>query len=186
MLTAEQYIVDHWKKNKVWRNLTTEKHLHRLDKCADYLKGFTGLCADVGCACGHSTRAMGIRLDYPFRLVGIDQSETAIRTAKELFPDNIFFYCESATDMEKRFAGVFDAVVCSEVIEHVKDEKALLLALETIANKRIVLTTPAVDAGDPGHVRLYTEADLVKLCEGLAFTIERDGRFWYVVIEKED
>lgn len=181
-LTADQYL-EHWKARKVWLHLEKPRHQKRLRWCAEQCEGEA--LADVGCMYGHSTAIMaGFR---PGRWTGIDFSAEAIEKARKLFPGLEFFYYPEPKIMAWPLAGRFDTVVCSEVLEHVENDREFLKILLDIAKRKIVLTTPAVDAQDPGHVRIYTGADLAVLLadvvpHGWEMMIDRDESFFYATL----
>jgi SAM-dependent methyltransferase len=177
-LTPDQYF-EHWLARKVWTHLEYPKHQRRLHWCADNVTG--ELFADVGCMLGHSTSIMKKR--RPGRWVGIDFCAEAIKGAKELFPTIPFHFLESPADLPGLSDRRIDTIVCSEVIEHVKDDAAFLEALVGAAHKRVLLTTPCIDAQDPGHVRIYSVATLQALLEGFSASWSMDDSFFYVRIE---
>ena len=173
MLSAEDYITNHWQLRRVYRHLRQPRHMRRLHKCADKMYGDT--FADVGCAFGHSTKIMAAR--HPGHWTGIDFSETAMRVATEDFGAIKQFIFAPTLDMQ----GIkpFDGVVCSEVIEHVEDDMVLVDALKGITRRVLVITTPSHAVGDPGHLRVYTEEMLRELF-GPTGEIEKTKHFWYV------
>jgi len=181
-LTAEKYIVGHWKAKKVYNNLAAPKHQDRLQKCAELTRG--SRLADVGCAFGHSTAIMQ---DFrPGNWRGFDLSATAITEARKFFPDMEFDHFPNINSMHKNLARFkLDSIVCSEVLEHVADDRSLVLALWNAVSERVVFTTPSVKVNDPGHIRLYNEAMLEKLFEGIPHTLENTGLFWYIVCDKK-
>jgi 2-polyprenyl-3-methyl-5-hydroxy-6-metoxy-1,4-benzoquinol methylase len=156
-MDAEAYISQHWLPNDVARNLKSERHQQRFDWIADRLpKGRWLQYADVGCACGHSTVELEKRAIGDWH--GIDFSQTAIDEAQRLFPQNFFHYHPSPEQMTEM--GHFAGVVCSEVLEHVPDPKAMIRALIEITGDTLVLTTPGRPVQDPGHLRTYTAETL--------------------------
>lgn len=180
-LTADQYI-QHWKARKVWTHLERPKHLKRLQWCADQVVGDTPV--DVGCAFGHSTAIMAAR--HPAQeWAGCDFAAEAAATARAMHPASGigFFWIPTIEDLES--CGPFSTVIASEVIEHVQDDAAFLAGLVKAAKNRVVLTTPTIDAQDPGHVRLYTRASLEELLRPYQATIEQDKFFFYARIEVE-
>jgi len=177
-MKAKSYIEDHWIKNEIWAHLKHPKHQIRLRKCASYLEGKRFM--DVGCALGHSTDIM--KRFYPGNWSGIEFTDKAIEKAKQLFPDITFYY--SADFNLLPICGKFDSVVCSEVIEHVENDEALVKGLIDITGKKLIITTPNVSVNDPGHLRVYTEKRLAELFAGHNFKIIKEGIFFYVVIKK--
>lgn len=183
-LTPDQYL-EHWLANKVWRHLEKERHQKRLRWCAEQCRGEA--FADVGCMLGHSTAIMARFKKGEW--TGIDFSYDAIQQARKLFPQIGFLYYAEPKMMTWPLAGCFDSVVCSEVLEHVKDDRAFLEMLFDITRSRLILTTPVVDAQDPGHVRLYTDDSLSALLAGATqrgWIVQRqaDESFFYITIER--
>jgi len=177
-LSAEEYCQRHWIGKEVYKHIAWPKHQKRIKMCADMVVGTNN--ADVGCACGDMT----VRL---LELVGgtwtgFDFSQSAVDMAVQRFPDMAFVLLEDYN--LNGLEGTFDTVVCSEVIEHVEDDKAFLQFLYGVATKRVVLTTPNKHVTDPGHLRLYTENTLHKLMAGLNHTIHREDTFFYCRIDK--
>lgn len=182
-MTAEEYIYEHWVPNKVWTHLEWPKHQKRLKICAEQMKGYD--FADIGCACGHSTEIMNHYKKGSW--TGIDGSVTAIKKATEWFPDKSFHYVDGF-NYRGAIGRKFDSVVCSEVIEHIKNEKALLMGLLNVANFNIVITTPNKKVSDPGHCKVYDHDSILKLlndCNVKKFKIRSIDTFWYIVIDNE-
>lgn len=176
-MNAETYM-KHWQKNKVWRHLKSPRHQQRFKIIGSYLEGETFI--DVGCAYGHST--MHLRKFKNGEWSGLDFSHTAVDKAKELFKDIVFYYAEDFNFHP--ICGSFDGVICSEVFEHVEDDRGLLEGLLEITNRILVITTPSIRVSDPGHLRLYSEGILEKLFNGLDYEINRIHPFFYIVIKK--
>ena len=175
LMTASEYI-QKWRKNKVWTHLEWPKHQERLRWCAEQCVGQT--FADLGCALGHSTDIM--RRFMAGDWTGIDFDAGAIKDAARLFPDITFKFVERPDLLGT--LGQFDSVVCSEVIEHVKDAPAFLAEVVKLARRRVALTTPHIDAHDPGHVRIYDDKTIAALLDGYEARIEKDKAFYKVSI----
>ena len=85
----------------------------------------TGKVLDVGCAFGW---ALGDLRGKASELHGIDLDDAALERARESYPE-VSFRLASATDIP--FGDqTFDAVICSEVIEHVGDANKAKLVSE--------------------------------------------------------
>ena len=175
-LTAPEYI-ETWRKNRVWTHLEWPKHQARLCWCADQCLGETFI--DIGCALGHSTDIM--RRHRPGDWTGVDFCEGAVKDAARLFPGIAFRFVESPEKLET--LGKFDSVVCSEVIEHIKDDAAFLRELIKVARRRVILTTPHIDAHDRGHVRIHNDKTIAALFDGRGATIEKDAVFYKIILE---
>lgn len=177
MMDVETYI-EHWEKNRIWTHLEWPRHQARLKECASHLKGKR--LADIGCAFGHSTYYLN-----KFRKgdwTGVDFSRKAIINSIKNFPNFRFIFLNSITDLDS--IGFYDSVICSEVIEHVKDDRLLLNKLLEITEKILVITTPCVWVKSVAHLRLYDKGMLEKLFRGINYEIYKKGPFWYGIIRK--
>jgi 2-polyprenyl-3-methyl-5-hydroxy-6-metoxy-1,4-benzoquinol methylase len=96
---------------------------------------------DVGCGNGWILDAVSKRLGPTARLYGIDPSTTGIHNTMRRVPRAAVQCCafESAA-----FDVQFDAVICSEVIEHVSSQVGLVSHIASLMGKEsiLVLTTP--------------------------------------------
>lgn len=177
-MNVETYM-KHWRGNKVWTHSEWPKHQERFRIIGSYLEGETFI--DVGCAYGHSTKHL-----MKFKTgewSGLDFSHTAINEARRLFKNIIFYYAEDFNLLP--VCGHFDSVVCSEVIEHIEDEKTLIKGLLEITKRILVITTPCVRVSDPGHLRLYDDRMLAELFYGLNYKLNKIHPFFYIVIRNE-
>jgi len=177
-MNASEYMV-HWRKKKIWNNLKLHYHQSRFRKCAELAVGKR--IVDVGCALGHSTEWLR-KMKPGAKWHGLDFDKAAVRDARKLFPNLRFSYSPTIIDFANFFEKGFDSVVCSEVIEHVEDDAEFVHHLKRVARRRVVLTTPVKYVNDPGHLRLYSEADLRGLCAPERCEITRDKMFYYVLI----
>ena len=176
-MTASEYL-KHWEKNKVWTHINQSRHRKRFKTCADYCEGKTFV--DVGCVYGHSTKLLSTLKSGIWS--GLDFAEKAIIRAKELFPEISFYYAKDYDLLP--ICGKFDSVICTEVIEHVPEDKIFINSLINITNKILIVTTPNKHVNDPGHLRLYTEESLSKLFENYNFEIIKTGPFFYIIVRK--
>ena len=116
----------------------------RVDFIADVLRQslpVNGKILDVGCGNGVISSHLG-RLG--FNVLGIDVSEKTIEMAKAIEPmPNVSFMKKSAEELVAS-GQKYDAVICSEVLEHLHDPGALLKVLhETLAdNGKLIVTVP--------------------------------------------
>lgn len=98
-----------------------------------------GTVLDVGCGNGVISRALG---KEGFRVRGIDVSEKTIETARQQSTlPNVQFDCVSAEaltlEQEK-----YDAIVCSEVLEHLDNPSNLLESLyKTLKTHGVLIVT---------------------------------------------
>lgn len=89
-------------------------------------------CLEVGCGAGILTEALA---SLKAKTVGIDPSEELINVAKSHASKNlnIEYVCSTIEEYGKNFQNHFDAVIVSEVLEHIDDKKAFLDAsLQTL------------------------------------------------------
>jgi len=96
---------------------------------------------DVGCGNGVISRHLG---RYGFNVTGIDVSEKAIEKAKSLnIYSNVKFMTKSAEQLVAE--GIqYDAIICSEVLEHLNNPDALLDVLnKSLTNDgKLIITVP--------------------------------------------
>ncbi len=104
-----------------------------------------GRFLDVGCNGGFMTEAMR---EKGFEALGLDPYPVSIAYAREHFPSNTFVVAR-AESLEPSDA-LFDAVYCSEVIEHSADVNRFVAAIAAVMapGAALFLTTP-----DIGHWR---------------------------------
>ena len=176
-MKAKDYIEKHWIKNKIWTHLELPKHQIRLKTCASYLEGERFI--DIGCALGHSTNIL--KKFCPGAWSGLEFWQKVIPQAAELFPEILFYYSNDFNLLS--ICGQYDSIVCSEVIEHIEDDQALIDGLISITKKVLVVSTPCIKVNDPGHLRLYTEGALEKLFVGQDFKIIKTSEFFYVIMK---
>ena len=154
----------------------------RVRQMTRYVAG--GRFLDVGCNGGFMVEAAR---QAGFAAQGLDPDPASIRWARDRFPDNQF---QIGTLEEFAGAGAspFDAVYCSEVIEHSPDCNAFMKALTGLMRPRAVLylTTPdlghwrrprALDDWDafkpPEHCLYFSRGNLALLLERHGLTILR-------------
>lgn len=101
-----------------------------------------GKVLDIGCGNGIISRALG---EAGYEVLGIDLSEKAINIAKQHNDlPNVSFKQLAAEDLvaEKKDIHQYDALICSEVLEHLQQPEILLqTAYELLKEKGILLAT---------------------------------------------
>ena len=134
-----------------------------------------GRFLDVGCSGGFLTQAAH---ECGFAAYGLDIDPVLVAYAREHYPSNTFFVGSLEAFDPGRLR--FDAVYCSEVIEHVPDVNAFVAAFFALMAPGAVLylTTPDIShwrrprdlrAWDafrpPGHCLYFSPANLTLLLE---------------------
>jgi 2-polyprenyl-3-methyl-5-hydroxy-6-metoxy-1,4-benzoquinol methylase len=96
---------------------------------------------DIGCGNGIISRAIG---EMGFNVLGIDVSEKTIEVAKaaNTLP-NVQFKIVAAGELESE-PGVYDAIICSEVLEHLHQPEELLHIIHSSLkdNGILIVTVP--------------------------------------------
>ena len=186
-MTAKEYIKE-WETARVWSRYSTgEKHIARLKNCALACEGKTII--DVGCAFGHSTAIM--ESHRPGSWFGVDFYEDTVKKVNKYNPGICVFFSPDY-EIKKNVGRGFDSVVCSEVIEHIHPDKQQFFFDQIIelANKKVILTTPAKKVNSAGHYKThYLREDLELLINNnkyiKKYTLEQGGLYWYLCITKK-
>jgi len=124
---------------------------------------------DAGCGIGLYSFEIAKR---GFNVTGIDIEKEKINTAKEISEKagiKINFLCDNL--MKIKLKDKFDIIVCSEVLEHIKNDKKVINNLSKLLTKdgKIIITVPKLspysknitDYKRFGHVRPgYDEKDV--------------------------
>ena len=126
-----------------------------------------------------------------FEATGIDLDPVSVAYAREHFPLNSFFHgpAEGFAPGET----LFDAVYCSEVIEHVPDANAFVAALPRLMAPGAVLYLTTPDIGHwrrprrlerwdafcpPAHCLYFSPANLTRLLARHALVVVRRRFAW--------
>lgn len=150
-----------------------------------------GRLLDLGCGDGALAGVLHSHLKLP--VVGVDTSEKGLALAKRMFANRGFvgeFRLISSYDTGFQDSS-FNVVVCSDVIEHVDDPRAMLREIlrVLVPGGRLVITTPIKFSEtpiDPMHVQEWFVGDFVALC-GEVFgaplrVIQSHPILWYELV----
>lgn len=148
-----------------------------------------GSILDVGCGNGTLCRKLA---QAGFSVVGLESSRTGVEAARQSIPGGVFYEMSVYDDPRQIAEGPFDAVVSTEVIEHLFLPKALpkLAAAKLKSNGFLVLSTPyhgylknlflSLANGwdrhwspgwDGGHVKFWSRRTLTRLLESNGFRV---------------
>lgn len=140
---------------------------------------------EVGCG-------SGLLLQYipkNYEITGTDFSQGNLDKAKEKNP-NVSFFKADLNDKNSwiSYSGEFDTVLCSEVVEHIEDDKTAMEILHSLVKPGgiLVLTVPAFNLlfsefdRKEGHFRRYSKKQISSLVEQVGFRIE-ESRYWNVM-----
>lgn len=178
--------------------LIESDNLHPKHRLTDYHRWFIEQLKpewsvlDVGCGNGALTSDLS---RYCKHVVGIDMSDKNIREAKKRAGAE--YICADVT----RYAlkGGFDAVILSNVLEHIEDRVAFLKKL-SLYSERLLIRVPMIDRDwvtlykqeqgveyrlDPGHFIEYTFEGFIKELKEAGLKVEsyrvRYGEIYAVV-----
>lgn len=143
---------DRGENEKLWNNFSLANELspaqrHRWRLIVQELRGLprNALVVDLGCGSGALLERIGRALPEA-RLAGVEVEPRALALARSRLPSADFLQGDLDGDANlTTFKERADAVVCSEVLEHLAaPERALRLASEILRpGGRIVVTVPA-------------------------------------------
>jgi SAM-dependent methyltransferase len=125
---------------------------------------------DVGC--GDGTKLTMLRPAPGCVVTGVDISPVAVAMAKETFPGGEFL----TLDIQNTpLPGKYEAVICSEVLEHVEADVSALENIRKACAGTLVLTVPSGPRDATlrrwGHVRHYPKAELASKLVSAGFDI---------------
>lgn len=127
---------------------------------------------DVGC--GEGSLIQALRAGKPATYAGADFSESALRIARQRTPDAEFHrldLTEGALDRR------FDLVLCTDVVEHIEDDRTAIANLARMTGKYLLVATMQgrmrAFEKNVGHVRNYRHGELQAKIEATGLKIER-------------
>lgn len=153
----------------------------------NHISSFTNkTILDIGCGAGTVSLYLA---NQGANIVGIDISRKAIdsckKSAKALkLKDKTQFICNTIEQV--KFRRKFDVIICSEIIEHIPNDKAFLKRIHKLLKKNglLILSTPSINAPlykiglaqnfdkRVGHIRRYSRQQVSDLVKKSGFTIE--------------
>lgn len=117
----------------------------------DLPRSFSGRLCDFGCGAGDAIPVY--RQAFPSaELIGIDFSHDAIRLCEERYGDIAQFRCCGAGDVPR-----VEAIICSNVLEHIDNDEAVLDALLARCEKAFVIVPYKERELCSEHVRTYED-----------------------------
>jgi ubiquinone/menaquinone biosynthesis C-methylase UbiE len=138
-----------------------------------------GNILEIGCGVGSLISALE---DKNRKVIGIDPSKTAIKMAKQKIKKmnlkNIFVVVGLGEKIS--FSNdFFDSVICTDVLEHIKEDLDLLIELRRILKKGgiAIISVPALQKlwgkqdDEQHHYRRYSMIELERLLEKANFKI---------------
>ena len=133
---------------------------------------------DIGCGSGHGLGTLASA--GPRALAGCDLSGQAVAYARRYYGGLAKITRQDAVELEYD-DDVADVVICSEVLEHVKDygcERQLLRGLTRIARPGglVILSTPNLEVS-PGHGFHYRELSAL-IAESFEHALLFENRLW--------
>jgi len=129
---------------------------------------------DVGCASGGNLKSLDPRHD----LYGIDLSREAIKTAKERGLKKVFVADAENFPFKN---NEFDLIICSDLLEHVKDDQIVLNEIYRVLKKdgKAIIGVPAFNFlwtrfdEINRHYRRYTKKRFKSMIKNTNFKIKR-------------
>jgi SAM-dependent methyltransferase len=155
-------------------------HRHRYEWAGKRLSG--KLVLDAACGCGYGS---AILARYGCRVIGIDNSETAITFAEKAWNRPKVHFRHG--DLQYLELPRVDAAVSFETIEHLENPKLFLRELTLCGVRRLIVSVPNEDefphakSGNRFHFRHYTAGDLSELLVSCGWGVVA----WYGQADKQ-
>jgi 2-polyprenyl-6-hydroxyphenyl methylase / 3-demethylubiquinone-9 3-methyltransferase len=157
---------------------------------------------DLGCGRGFYTRALMNLGNNKLKITGIDKCDEYLKIARGCSQSKRLIFIKSKAEKTSLAKDKFDAVICSELLEHVSDDRRLLREIFRITKPggMILISVPHQNypwLWDPinwtaerlwhrhipasvwwlagiwaGHKRLYTENDLLNKIQRQGLTVD--------------
>ncbi len=151
------------------------KHFYKVHTCDKIL--------DIGCGLGYFTDRIRFELDLnDCQILGIDVSETAIGSAREMFPRNDFKALNFFKDDIQEDVGKFDLVIVKDVLWYVIESIDLFLDKVIALKSSYVYISQSFPAEEDfyGKETLCNSKELIRLLEKkmhvLYTSVEVDSR----------
>lgn len=112
---------------------------------------------DLGCGPGQFAEFLQVRLPS-IKYIGIDFSKSALEIAKQRCPDYQFLHGKLPLKTISSL-GLYDIVICTEVLEHIELDIEILKSIES--GKPVIASVPNFDSF--GHVRYFNTIEEVKI-----------------------
>lgn len=175
------------------RNGLLMEHIARYEYAAESVRGRV---LDLGCGVGYGAE---IILDltepnYVSEVVGVDIDENSIQYAKEMYGylKARFHVADIRSDDLPEQLGLFDSIICFEVIEHLKEDLAVIENIFRMLQPEgeLIISTPfGQGKGKPCacayHVHQYKEEEFRALLDPF-FHVEMYGQRDTVIERKQE
>lgn len=181
---------DFWQKNKEGHFFDFSFKWPLVKELVTKKKKLTIL--DYGCGTGRYIEEL-LKLN-PYKIIGTDISDYAIKIAKKRFPNSKFYVVGGDEKLPVKSANV-DFVLAADVIEHIFDVTNFLCEVKRVMKKggKIFISTPYHgvikniiisligfdNAFNPtaAHIRFFTKKSLSKLLTEIGFKIIAYGQY---------
>jgi 2-polyprenyl-3-methyl-5-hydroxy-6-metoxy-1,4-benzoquinol methylase len=133
-----------------WDEFFKSKGTNWRDKDYRFLKNYfplhelRGTLLDVGCGVGDGIRYLKTICPHITQFYGMDSSTEAIKINRENHVMNdVIFYKHS---IEQVFTKQFDHIICTQVLEHLKNPHGAIENLILATKQNLLISTPNKDA----------------------------------------
>lgn len=188
---SNEYYEQKWKN--YWKGFTehhgpSSRHRTRLIIKLFEKYNIKGRILDSGCGDGYLLSKL---VDVENQLFGCDISKTAVESAIERFGKFAQFSVGDITKIETPPLGEFDAIICAETLEHIKEDDLAIRNLYAKLNKggKLIIVVPHKEKywtkhdEASGHFRRYEQRELCAKLEENSFRIVESFTWGYPIYD---
>lgn len=152
----------------------TARHLERM--ICDTIRQLTDVKSVVDVGCGMGVNVKRIHAKFPqLRITGTDISPKSLEMAEKYVGKSELINYAAVDIATGPLPATYDLVLCSQVLEHIENDRKALESLAGMCAKYLLITVPSGRYNRTskvvGHHRHYSKAELLEKVQAAGFTV---------------